>query len=42
MVPDFVTKKKTKPELVIVPNPLYTKENVESLLKIHRDRGLIK
>lgn len=42
MVHDFVTKKKTKPELVIVPNPLYTKENVEGLLKIHRDRGLIK
>lgn len=42
MVHDFVTKKKTKPELVIVPNPLYTKENVEGLLQIHRDRGLIK
>jgi inositol transport system substrate-binding protein len=42
MVRDYLTKKKTKPELVIVPNPVYTKENVEGLLKIHRDRGLIK
>ncbi len=42
MVKDYLTKKKTKPELVIVPNPLYTKENVEELLNIHRARGLIK
>ncbi len=42
MVRDYLTKKKTKPELVIVPNPVYTKDNVEGLLKIHRDRGLIK
>jgi len=42
MVHDYLTKKKTKPELVIVPNPLYTKDNVDGLLAIHRARGLIK
>ena len=42
MVHDFLTGKKTEPELVIVPNPLYTKENVEGLLEIHRGRGIIE
>ena len=42
MVHDFLTGAKTEPELVIVPNPIYTKENVEGLLDIHRGRGIIK
>ena len=42
MVYDYLTKKKVTPELVIVPNPVYTKENVEELLNIHRARGIIK
>jgi len=42
MVYDFLTGKKTEPELVIVPNPLYTKANVEGLLNIHRARGIIE
>ena len=42
MVHDFLTGAKTEPELVIVPNPLYTKENVEGLLEIHRPRGIIE
>lgn len=42
MVHDFLTGKKSEPELVIVPNPLYTKDNVEELLDIHRVRGIIK
>ena len=42
MVHDFLAGAKTEPELVIVPNPLYTKENVEGLLDIHRARGIIK
>jgi inositol transport system substrate-binding protein len=42
MVDDYLTGRKVDPEMVIVPNPLYTIENVEGLLQIHRDRGIIK